>query len=100
MEDVIEAMLSKLDKLAAEYKEKKTTQSLIDFIHYRDDYIRFSSEMLWLGGLVSSDTSWMIQCYVSVITDETGAFDDGQSVPDKKFVSKIKKWRKQKVWLK
>lgn len=28
-EDVIEAMLLKLDKLASDYKEKKTTQSLV-----------------------------------------------------------------------
>jgi hypothetical protein len=96
--DPIHNAIFKLEHLAEVYRESPSSQNLINFIHYRTDYIQFVSFM-WLNEITPSNTSWMLQCYLSVVTDELGVFDHGKSIPNDEFVKTIKDWRNHFGWL-
>jgi hypothetical protein len=91
--NIILNFADKLDYLADDYREKQTTGSLIEFIHFRADCVNMICKMLF-GGIYDFDEVYKIQVYLAIVTDELGIFDDNnKSVPQPEFVEQIKKWR-------
>lgn len=92
-DNVAKNMLDKLDVLADAYRKNKSTQALINFIQFRDDFLKLEAD-LSLTKLINFNTGWNMMVYCGVVTDELEIFDNGKSVQDPKFVQEIKTWRR------
>ncbi len=96
--NIIKNILDNLDVLAERYRTTKTTDALIDYIHYRSDIIYLESKLTFLNlypGYDEKDhTLWNLHLYESVVTDELDIFHNGKSLKSEKAIAEIKEWRK------
>lgn len=77
--DILKKIMDKLDRLANEYLETKDITKLTEFIQFRDDALKWITEMSF-GGIVDFDTGWNSDIYISYVTHKVGCFGPHEEV--------------------
>lgn len=99
---IIKNMLDKLDDLSEAYLQSvqpigsaivtpKCTQALIDFTHYRMDFLHVECNLSFMG-VLDTETSWKMMCYCGYVTDKLKIFD-GTRTLDPRLHTEVLKWR-------